>query len=80
MGRKHRQIRRHAAHNAGQTVGWRMARRQRSRRSLQNTSLDVADRFEADVVQAHEFAVRHPTQIAQAAVAGIDPGTSAPQA
>ena len=40
-----------------------------------NYSPDLGSPFEADVVQVHEFAAGHPTQIAKAAVAGAEQGS-----
>src|ERR1017187_656123 len=39
-----------------------------------NHGSDLGGQFEADVVQVHEFAAGHPTQIAKAVVAGAEQG------
>src|ERR1035441_248040 len=43
-----------------------------SRSNLRTTARIWASPFEADVVQVHEFAAGHPTQIAKAAAAGAE--------
>lgn len=37
--------------------------------------MDPGSPFEADVVQVHEFAAGHPTQVTKAAVAGAEQGS-----